>query len=844
MKLFQGLILFVVAYGLSGSLHAQCIVINEIMINPAGPCDGSCSPNTEEWVELYNTCDEPVDLGCWSMGDGDFTVVFPQGTVIPANGYFVIGSVNSGPAVDIDLGTCGCTSGSGIGIYTNGNEQVILANENEGIEDAIYWGGGQFPATLNAPALAGCNPVFLNVPNASSAVFEQLPGGGGQGCSIARACDGSENWEERCGSVTMGASNGTPAEPLITSGPVTICAGECIAFNGDADGDVDSWEWTFPGTLSGTSDVQSPDDICYDTQGVFDVQLTISNGCGSFSTSASEWVTVQAAPAPVIAANGPTTFCPGQSVVLTAQQAFPTYQWYLNNAPVAGETDASIEATLPGSYAVLADNGTCSGFSNQVLVNVSALPAPVIAAAPPVICEGEFSVLTATAGYESYQWSVDGVIQPLLNSAEIEVNTSGSYSVAVSSSGCAAVSEVFAMAVVPVPSPVILADGPLAFCEGETVVLTVQSAGMVQWSFNGTPVGNPGNASVTASQSGAYAATLVDQGCTGTSDAWIVEVFPLPSASIVTPDGNSACEGQTVQLIADDSEGVLQWFFNGAVVSDAEGSIFQAEETGTYGVTVSGDSGCVSPLVTVNVSILSPPVFSISSSDLNPCEGETVLLSVPQSGSVQWSTGSSSNTIQVNGSGFYTATVSVAPGCSGTDSLEVIFIPMPVANAGNDVISACDGAITLHAEAEGGIIQWIPASAVSDPTSPEPIVNPEVSTTYTLIVANGECVATDEVTVVVDCQEVFIPNAFTPDGDGLNDAFRPVTRGVQSYHLIIFDRWGGVVFETDDPGEWWIGNVAGGSHYAEAGAYTYRLKLRFSSSIEDLVYTGHIVLIR
>jgi gliding motility-associated-like protein len=247
---------------------------------------------------------------------------------------------------------------------------------------------------------------------------------------------------------------------------------------------------------------------------------------------------------------------------------------------------------------------------------------------------------------------------------------------------------------------------------------------------------------------------------------------------------------------------------------------------------------------TIGVSILAPPVFSVSSSDLNPCEGETVLLSVPPSGNVQWSTGSTSNAIQVNASGSYIATVSVAPGCSGTDTLDVIFTALPVADAGEDVISACDGAIALHAEADGGLIQWSPASEFSDPTSPDPVVTPEVSSTYVLTVANGECIATDEVSVVVDCQDVFIPNAFTPDGDGLNDAFRPVTRGARSYHLIIFDRWGGLVFESNNPDEWWIGNVSGGSHYAESGAYTYWLKLRFNASIEDLVYTGHIVLIR
>ena len=90
---------------------SQCIVINEIMVNGGGSSDGSNSPNTEEWVELYNTCTTPVNIGCMVISDGEFTVTIPSGTMLAANSFYTIGSSASGFGVDLNWSTCGCTTG-------------------------------------------------------------------------------------------------------------------------------------------------------------------------------------------------------------------------------------------------------------------------------------------------------------------------------------------------------------------------------------------------------------------------------------------------------------------------------------------------------------------------------------------------------------------------------------------------------------------------------------------------------------------------------------------------------------------------------------------------------------
>ena len=122
----------------------QCVVINEVMVNAAGACDGSCTPNTAEWIELYNNCPFAWNIECYILSDGDFSVTLPAGTTIPGNGFIVIGSSNSGVPVDVNIGTCGCTTGPNaqVGILTNTAEQLLLFDNIGTIIDGIVWGGG------------------------------------------------------------------------------------------------------------------------------------------------------------------------------------------------------------------------------------------------------------------------------------------------------------------------------------------------------------------------------------------------------------------------------------------------------------------------------------------------------------------------------------------------------------------------------------------------------------------------------------------------------------------------------------------------------------------------------
>ncbi|MGB0423812.1 MAG: gliding motility-associated C-terminal domain-containing protein [Flavobacteriales bacterium] len=80
--------------------------------------------------------------------------------------------------------------------------------------------------------------------------------------------------------------------------------------------------------------------------------------------------------------------------------------------------------------------------------------------------------------------------------------------------------------------------------------------------------------------------------------------------------------------------------------------------------------------------------------------------------------------------------------------------------------------------------------------------------------------------VAVEGFEIYVPNAFTPNEDGINDVFLPQLIGVTDYKLVIYNRWGEVIFETSDQDEPWLGQVKDGEHFVQNEIYQYRIFVR------------------
>ncbi len=221
----------------------------------------------------------------------------------------------------------------------------------------------------------------------------------------------------------------------------------------------------------------------------------------------------------------------------------------------------------------------------------------------------------------------------------------------------------------------------------------------------------------------------------------------------------------------------------------------------------------------VRILIVNPPVVNLGPDTLL-CEGDTIFLdaTAPDGLLYTWSTGDTSAIIAVTDTGTYSVLVDNA-GCAVEDSVVIpAFLENPFLSLGEDS-SYCffyNDSLKLDA-GEGTSYLWLPTLQTSREIT---VLTPAV---YSVTVnrANG-CRRTASLEVMEICEPtVFVPSAFTPDGDGLNDIFRPYVNNSLLYNFRVLNRRGQEIFYSEDPLEGWDGTYDGQD--APIGIYVYRV---------------------
>ncbi len=540
------------------------------MVNPAGGCDGSCTPSTEEWFELYNICSEDVDLSCFVITDGDFGITLPAGTIISANGYLVVGSVNSLVPVDIDLGTCGCTSGASnqIGIFTNSNEQLVITDPTGVYQDAIYWGTGQFAQTpsFTTNPIGDCASITINL-DATNPEFEPLlTQSGNSGFTAFRTCDGGAIWQNGGIPPTPGATNGgsTLLEAALEASNDILCLNDCIDFSNSTSGAFLNSSWIFEGSSTPTSNATNPSNICYSTPGTFDVTLTVSEACGSNTITLVDFVTVLDISLPTITADGPLSFCQGDDIILSTLSS-GTLQWYENGNPMPGENGQSITVTSSGDYFVTSANGSCSNTSETYTILVTeGVNAQITYENSLLLCDGSSILLSTANGFSNYQWYLNNDPIPNANSASFVADEAGNYTVEVSSGTCSGVSSPVVVETVITETLQITPSGTISLCLGETISLTATSNFTDYVWFNiDNLIPNANNNILDVTETGLYHVTAIDaNGCSAISNEVSITSEVINAPTIAASNDGILCPGGDVSLVTNMNYSSYQWYFN------------------------------------------------------------------------------------------------------------------------------------------------------------------------------------------------------------------------------------------------------------------------------------------
>jgi gliding motility-associated-like protein len=567
--------------------------------------------------------------------------------------------------------------------------------------------------------------------------------------------------------------------------------------------------------------------------------------------SAVKPVNVSIYPSPVITVNSPQPVCAPGTVNLNSPAII---SGNISGLTITHWRDPS--TTLPvnnvtavnssGTYYVKAT--TVNGCSVVQPVSLSILPQPLINITNPApVCTPATVNLVnpsitsgSSAGTNFTYWRDSATTQVLLTPTTVA--SSGTYYIkGILPTGC---SSSQAVIVTIKASPVIAINTPSPVCEPATIDVTAAAItagsssanGFTYWTdaANTNPLINP--AAITLS--GTYYITGTGTNGCSASLPVTVTINPLPIGSWQTPAVNYVCDGLSQLLTASNAFG-YQWYLNQKLIPGATAATYPATTSGNYTVQFISKEGCIKNAGnTLRLDLLTRP--NILFTALNRCVGLPVSFtnnsSFASSGGISWSwdfgDGSSSNNFSTQHTfttpGNYTVTLTAnnasCPNLTEKNTLAYT-IELPLPGVRYDTVNAVSGkSFVLDARAFGVSYIWQPSAGLNNAFTRSPVGNISQDAAYTVAIKSaGGCITTDTVFVKLKNDgEIYVPQGFTPNGDGVNDKAYPILVGIRQLNYFkIFNRWGNLVFQTNDatPQNGWDGKIGGKIQLA--GTYTW-----------------------
>lgn len=392
------------------------------------------------------------------------------------------------------------------------------------------------------------------------------------------------------------------------------------------------------------------------------------------------------------AVNGGTTAATGTSRIddiAVKGGNTPLFVSGYNNLTVNGTSQlvSGLTANTTYYYRVRAFSTNSTSPNSNVITVQTCLLVPTITGNSS-FCQGGSVVLTSSAN-ATYQWNLDGNPINGENNQTITVTTAGDYSVtATNASGCTGTSAIKTITVNPNPAvPTITAQGPVVFCQGESVVLSSSSATGNQWKLNGNNINGETNQTINVTGSGDYSVTVTNgSNCSASSVITTVKVNNLPAVPTISPNAaTSFCEGGSVVLTSSALTG-NQWNLNGATIIGETNQILTVTGTGSYSVTVANGFGCnaTSTITAVTVNPLpANPVVAITQPGCSVATG-TITVTSPVGTGLSYSISGPSGSFQTSTSfagltpGDYTVIVKNEFDCIVSAASVATINPQPV----------------------------------------------------------------------------------------------------------------------------------------------------------------------
>jgi gliding motility-associated-like protein len=673
-----------------------------------------------------------------------------------------------------------------------------------------------------------------------------------------------------CGTVTSTTVVLTVNTPVaITAQPVSavVCSGSVATLTVGATGTSLSYQWyNAAGAITGATAAT------YTTTAAGSYYAIVSNVCGS-QISSEAVVTLNTNTA-ISTQPASARMCVGSSASfsVTAIGTNLTYQWFNGTTAIAGATSSNytinnVQTSNSGSYSVVV-TGTCGVVTSSTVTLT--VDTPVAITAQPVsavVCSGSIATLTvgATGTSLSYQWyNAAGAITGA-TAATYTTTAAGSYFVIISNS-CGQVVSSVASVSLNTNTAILTQPAAVTVCPGSSASFSVTAIGTnltYQW-FNGTTAITGATSSnytinnVQVSNAGNYS-VVVSGTCGTVTSSTVALTVPVPTVSVTSNStDNILCQGQTVLLTATGGVSYI-WYRNGTQITGVSGATLSVTTPGEYSVRSINASGCQS----VGVAIIVITQLDKPKADFTYdayCRQFPIRFTntsaTTNAGAVTYlwtdNAGNTSTLINpvftYNVAGPINMTLSVTPTrCPmNRDSVtKTIALVSATPGVRLPTVDALKGVpVRLEARTFGNAYLWAPATPLDDATLPRPTATLNAEQQFTIRVSTAAgCQTVDTLLVrLFNNYGVYVPNVFSPNGDGVNDRLIVNLVGVRSINYFrIFDRYGKVVFESATATPGWDGRFNGKDMPLDT--YVWVVEAVTTSGIK-LVERGAVTLIR
>jgi gliding motility-associated-like protein len=648
--------------------------------------------------------------------------------------------------------------------------------------------------------------------------------------------------------------------PAFTTATPQCFSTNNFSFTNTSTGGV-TYLWFFG---DGTTSTDTNPVHVYASANAFTVKLIVTsiNGC---KDSISRLINVYSNPiASFIAPASQCIFNNNFSFINTSV-GMATYLWSFGDGTTSTAQNPTHSYATANAFTIklIVTNSNGCKDSMTSIVHVYAKPIPAFTTpSPQCFSNNNFTFNNNSVGASAYLWNFgDGNT----STAQVPTHsyaTAGNYTtklMVINGYGCAdSTSDVTNVLAVPTPSFI----APSAQCilnNNFTFTNTSTGGATYLWHFGDGITSTLQNPTHSYGNANTYTVKLIvtnNNGCWDTTSN-VVHISPAPT--LITGNDAAICKGSNASLSIQGAQ-TYQWTPSTGLNCDTcANPIAAPDSTTTYIVTALTNGGCPGS-DTVKVTVFQPIDITVSPNK-QICTNESFKLSANGANTYLWSPaqGLSSTT---SASPTTTTTSTIQYMVVGFDNhncfkdtgyVKITILPKPTLQLGADQTVSTGTVVPLTSTTTNGpIVSWLwtPATDLSCNTCPRPMATIKKDITYTATVKNIHgCVATDDIHFHTICEgsQVYVPNAFTPDGDGKNDILMVRSKGIEAVRSFkIYSRWGELIFEQNNfppnnPAYGWDGKIKGVVGSAEVYVYVAQVTC---DNVKDFIIKGNISILK